>query len=74
MWMIIVTMHGTQNTNFEIVPFVIASNSECFHMYHNAQAVLLASQKLKFLNGGICKLFDIFSFLTKHVISLGICH
>jgi len=57
-----------------IVPFAIASNSDPFHMYHNAQAVSLASQKFKFLNGGICKLFGIFSFLAKHVISLGICH
>jgi len=64
-WMIIVTMHGTQNSNFVIVPSVIASNSFSFHMYQNAQAMSMASQKFKFLNGGICKSFDNFKFSCK---------
>lgn len=63
--MIVVTMHGTQNINFVTVLFVIASTSDSFHMYCNAQAMSLASQKLKFLNGGICKTIRYFQLSCK---------
>lgn len=59
-----VTMHNASDIKFVIVLFVV-SNYDSFHMYQNAQAMSLASQKCKLLNAGICKPFVVFHLSFK---------